>query len=237
MAFLAFCGVVLGGYFLGGLNGSLITSRLVYGEDIRDYGSKNAGLTNFYRTYGSRAIFLVALIDIIKTAFPVVMGGMLFESYFTFGTVTERLMVGRTLGGLFAMVGHAYPLLYKFKGGKSVLAGGTMILFLNPQVLLIALTAFLLAVLITRYVSLGSMLAAVAFPVSFIFLGFGTWATILAFICGAFVIYRHHENILRLYRKEERRLTFGRKRQDADEQDGENEDKNEQDTEARDKEV
>jgi len=215
MAVLIFLGIALGAYFCGGLNGAILSSRIVYKNDVRLHGSNNAGLTNFYRTYGSRAIFLVILIDVIKTALPVVVGGMLLESHLAFGTVAERLIIGRTWGGMFAMIGHAYPCLYKFKGGKAVLSGGTVALFLDLRVFAFVAVVFVLAVAITRYVSLGSVLAGLMFPVAFLVFRLGLWATLMAVCCGAFVIYRHRGNVLRLLKGEERKVSFGRKRREA----------------------
>jgi len=216
MGFLYFLVIIAGSYFLGGLNGAIITSRLVYKEDIREHGSGNAGLTNFLRTYGTRAVFLMVLIDVLKTAFPVVMSGMLLENAFTFATVTERVMIGRTLGGLFAMVGHAYPCLYKFKGGKAALSAVTVALFLDIRVAAVVLGVFLVAVAITRYVSLGSVLIGVCFPVSFLIFNLGLWATILSFCCGGFIIFRHVGNIKRLFKGEERKLSFGKRGEEAE---------------------
>ena len=212
MTILLFIAIALGSFFLGGLNGALITSRFVYRQDIRNHGSGNPGLTNFFRTYGGRAVFLVILIDILKTAIPVVVGGNLLESYAAFGTVEERVAIGRIWGGLFAMLGHAYPCLDKFRGGKCVLAGGTAALFLDWRVALIVFGAFLLVVALTRYVSLGSLTAAILFPVSLIFLAYNIWAILLAVLCGALIVYRHTENIERLFRRKERKVRFDRKR-------------------------
>ncbi|MCL2589138.1 MAG: glycerol-3-phosphate 1-O-acyltransferase PlsY [Oscillospiraceae bacterium] len=214
MSILVFVLIALGAYFSGGLNGAIITSRLVYGDDIRQHGSGNAGLTNFQRTYGGQAIFLLVLIDVVKTAAPVILGGMVLESMLDFGTVADRVIIGRTFAGLFAMIGHSYPCLYGFRGGKGILSGGTMVLFLNGYAFLILLAVFLLAVILTRYVSLGSVLAGLALPISFIVLGMNFWATLLALLCGAFVIYRHRENIGRLLTGQERKLSFGKKREE-----------------------
>ena len=205
--------LAVGAYFFGGLNGAIITSRLVYREDIRQHGSGNAGLTNFVRTYGRQAVFLMLLIDISKTALPVIAGGMVFEAFLTFGTMEDRIIIGRTFGGLFTMLGHAYPCLYGFKGGKGVLAGGTMALFLDGYVFLIVMGLFLLVVALTRYVSLGSILAGIALPISYIILGMNLWATLLATLCGAFLVARHRDNIIRLITGQERRLRFGKKRE------------------------
>jgi len=171
MAVLYFILIAAGGYFLGGLNGAIITSRLVYREDIRKHGSGNAGLTNFFRTYGARAALLLILIDVIKTALPVIAGGMILGGVFEFGSLDERILIGRAWGGLFVTLGHAYPCLYKFKGGKGVLTSGTVALFIDLRVAAVVWGIFLFAVLITRYVSLGSVLAGIAFPIAFIIFG------------------------------------------------------------------
>ena len=213
MAVLYFAAIAAGAYFLGGLNGAIITSRIVYREDIRKHGSGNAGLTNFYRTYGGRAIFLLILIDVIKTALPVIAEGMILEGAFTFGTVEERVMIGRTWGGLFAIIGHAYPCLYGFKGGKGILAGGTMVLFLDLRVFLILLLLFVLAVLFTRYVSLGSIATGIALPIAFLALGMGLWPTLIAVLCAVFVTYCHRDNIARLLAGQERKFSLRKKRE------------------------
>ena len=207
-----FLAIAIGGYFLGGINGALITSKLVYGEDVRDHGSGNAGLTNFYRTYGSRAIFLVILIDILKTAAPVVLGGMLFESSLSFGTLSERVALGRIVGGLFAMLGHAYPPLYQFRGGKCVLSGGAMLLFLDLRVFGIIFLVFFFLVLLTRYISLGSISAGVLFPIMLALFGYSLLAICLAVLCGGLLVFRHRENITRLMQKNERKISFGSKK-------------------------
>ena len=212
MIALYFLAIAAGAYFSGGLNGAIITSHLVYREDIRNHGSSNAGLTNFYRTYGARAVFLLILIDVVKTAGPVIVGGIILGNVWDYGTVADREMIGRTFAGLFAMLGHAYPCLHGLRGGKGVLAGGTVAIFLDWRVALIVWGLFFLAVILTRYVSLGSILAGAAFPISYIILQMNVWATLLATLCGGFLVYRHRENILRLLAGQERRIAFGKKR-------------------------
>lgn len=215
MEILLFLGIAAGSYLLGGLNGAIITSRLVYRDDVRKHGSGNAGLTNFYRTYGSRAVFLLILIDVLKTAVPVIVGGMLVSSTLTFAGLEERMLVGRTFGGLFAMVGHAYPVLYHFKGGKGVLAGGTTALFIDIRVGLVVWGIFIVTVLLTKYVSLGSVLAGIGLPLALLLFGMNPWAVLCAALCGLFLVYCHRENIVRLFRGQERKLSFGKKRKAA----------------------
>ena len=212
MDVLFFLLIALGAYFLGGLNGAIITSRLVYREDIRRHGSGNAGLTNFWRTFGGQAVLLLILIDMIKTALPVVVGGLLFESLFDFGTVADRLIIGRTWGGLFAVLGHAYPCLYKFKGGKGILSGGTVAIFIDLRVAAVVWGIFFIVLLVTRYVSLGSMLAGAALPVAFLIFQSNIWATLIVAVTGIFVVARHRDNLLRLLRGVEPKIGASRKR-------------------------
>jgi len=208
--------IALFAFVLGGLNGAIITSKLAYGDDIRKHGSGNAGLTNFYRTYGGQGAFLVVLIDVIKTALPVILGGNLLADHFAFANVEERILLGRTFAGLFAVIGHAYPCFNDFKGGKGILAAGTMILFLDYRVFLIVAVVFFSVVALTRYVSLASVLTALAFPIAMLVLGMPFWATILAALCATFVIYRHRENLQRLVKGEERKLSIGKKPEQAE---------------------
>ena len=208
---LLFIAIAPVAYFLGGLNGAIITSRLVYRDDIRAHGSGNPGLTNFYRTYGGRAIALLLCIDILKTALPVVVSGLLFAQFAAFDRA-DPAMIGRIWAGLFSMLGHAFPCLYGFRGGKCVLSGGTMVLFLGWQIALLTLGSFVLAVIITRYVSVGSILAGLMLPVALLIIGVHGWPVILGALCGALIAFRHAENLGRLFRGEERRLSFKRRR-------------------------
>lgn len=203
------------GYLLGGLNGAIVTSRLVYREDIRKRGSGNPGLTNFCRNYGRQAVFLLVLIDILKTALPVVLGGMLLEQYAAFGTVTDRILIGRLLGGFFAMLGHAYPLYHKFRGGKCVLAAGTLVFFVDLRITAIVFAIFLLAVLMSRYVSLGSILASLSFPIAMLALGYGALPFVITACCFLLILYRHRENLVRLARGEESKFQMKRHTDDG----------------------
>lgn len=206
MEFLLFPLIAAGAYLMGGANGAIICSRLVYKDDVRLHGSKNAGLTNFWRTYGKQSVFLLILIDVLKTAIPVLLGGMFLVNYASFLQTEDRLMIGRTFAGFFAMLGHSYPVYYGFKGGKAVLAGGTVAIFIDYRVALFVWGLFFLALLLTRYVSLGSVLAGLAFPIAFAFFGFHPIALGLSAACGLFIVYRHHGNIARLLKGEERKV-------------------------------
>ena len=179
-------------YLLGNLNGSVCISALVAGDDVRKHGSGNAGLTNFFRSYGGASTFLVMLVDIAKTALACLSCGLILES---FGYGYEGMM----LGAVAVSIGHDFPALLGFKGGKGILCGFTSALVLDWRIGLAILAVFVIAFAITRYVSLGSILGAIVFA-----LGFGLlhYDNLLVMIGGIFLgllaIYMHRSNIIRL---------------------------------------
>jgi glycerol-3-phosphate acyltransferase PlsY len=189
------------GYILGAANGAIIISKLIYKKDIRDYGSGNAGITNFHRVFGAKSALLVAAIDILKVVGPILLGGWLLGKY---GYRIE----GKQLAGLCAMLGHCFPVFYGFRGGKGILAGGATLLLLDWRVALICWGLFILAVVLTRYVSLGSILAAAAYPVSVAIFLPGVASILMALASAVLLIGRHHANIGRLIHGTESKLTF-----------------------------
>ena len=195
-------------YFLGGINGSIIVSRYIFHKDVRKYGSGNAGLTNFFRTFGPVGIVLVLLIDVLKSVIAISIGGALL------GIVGQR-MVGKVFAGFCLILGHSYPAFYQFKGGKGVLCGGVMAIMIDWRVGLCCWVAFIVVVIFTRYVSLGSMISSLLCPISmWIFSGTGDGFTglecVLALLCALLIVFRHAENILRLIGGTENRLDFGK---------------------------
>lgn len=203
-------------YFSGGLNGAIIASKLIFKDDIRLHGSKNAGLTNFMRTYGKKSALWVILIDTLKTAVPIFICWVAFTHFVPLSpsfNAADRAITGRVFGAMFAILGHSYPPLYGFRGGKGVLAGGTAAIFIDWRVAIIVFGIFLLAVIFTRYVSLGSVLAGLLFPISFFIFDFHTIGLILSACCGFFIVFRHRGNITRLLKGEERKLSLKRKKE------------------------
>lgn len=194
---------VLLGYLLGCLNGSVMVSHFIIRDDVRQHGSGNAGLTNFYRTYGARYALGVILFDMGKTVLACLLGGFLL--YHTCGDHT----LGLLLGGLGCELGHMFPVFFGFKGGKGILSGGTLVWLLDWRMALIAWGLFAVLWLATRYVSLGSVSAAVSMPVStWFFCGHSVLYTTLAAVIAALVVWCHRENIRRLLRGEERRFRW-----------------------------
>lgn len=194
--------VALAGYLLGGINGAIIISRLLAHEDVRKKGSGNAGLTNFQRNYGNKGSLLVILVDVAKTVAACTIGGALMR-YF------DMADTGRMLGGAACMVGHMFPLLFGFHGGKGVLCGAALAACMDWRVFCVAFGVFLIAVLLTRYISLGSLLAAVSYPFAFAWCFWGNWAVIgIALAVALLAIWMHRANIGRLIHGNERKFHF-----------------------------
>ncbi len=203
MWFSIFIGM-LASYLLGNLNGAVCMSALQH-DDVRSHGSGNAGLTNFIRNYGAGQAAYVILIDAGKAVVSCLLTGLLLAPYGDY-------RVGTALGGLAVMLGHNFPALLGFKGGKGILSGLFIALVVDWRVALIILAVFAVAYLLTKYVSLGSVLGAFAFAISFAILHFGDWAVMLCGVAmGALAVYMHRENIVRLIRGTERKTDlFGK---------------------------
>ena len=191
---------VLTAYLLGNLNGSVCISQIVAHEDVRSHGSGNAGLTNFFRTYGSWSTLLVLVIDAGKTVLGCLVGGLLLEPH-GFG------QEGAALGAIAVSLGHDFPALLGFKGGKGIVCGLAVACVLDWRVALIILGVFVVTFAITRYVSLGSVLASTAFAVSFVVLHWGNWTIVAAGVfLGLLALFMHRGNIKRLVKGTEKKV-------------------------------
>ncbi len=187
------CVIVLVSYLLGCINGSVMVSHFIIKDDVRKHGSGNAGLTNFYRTYGAKYALIVIGLDMGKTVVACLIGGFMFSHLFGDWTL------GVLLGGLGCELGHVFPVFFGFKGGKGILSGSMLAILLGWKVALVAWGVFMLLWALTRYVSLGSLAAAVSLPITvYFFLGHNWVYTALAFFMAALVVYCHRENIVRL---------------------------------------
>lgn len=186
-------------YLLGGVNGAIIASRLLHHKDIRSYGSGNAGLTNYYRTFGWPGAVLVIGMDVLKAVLATLIGGWLLG-------LENAAVVGKLFGGFCAILGHMFPVYYRFRGGKGVLSGVSMAFVVDWRVGLGCLVVFLIVVLFTRYVSLGSMLGALSCPILLWIFGYDTLEGVLGLLCALLIVIKHAENIVRLIGGTERRL-------------------------------
>lgn len=196
---------ILAAYFMGNINGAIVISSLFYQDDVRTHGSGNAGMTNYLRSYGMKKTGLVAAIDLGKAVISCLVGALLFEPY---GFYTE----GALLAGLCVSLGHDFPAFQGFRGGKGILCGLGFALVGDWRVGLGALALFLIVTAATRYVSLGSCLAALAVGIGFtVFHIHKPWAVALAWITVLLAIFMHRGNIARLVKGTERKLSFGHK--------------------------
>lgn len=193
-------------YLLGNLNGAVVISRLVAHEDVRTKGSGNAGLTNFTRNYGAATSVFVILIDVGKAVAACLIGGLLLKR---FGHYTD----GIALGGLFVILGHDFPALLGFKGGKGILSGVTVALMLDWRIGLFVFGIFLVAYLLTKYVSLGSVLSSGSFGFFYAWIHWGEgWFPIaVGLFLSCLIVWMHRSNIVRLVKGEERKTNlFGK---------------------------
>ena len=213
----AVLGIIIVSYLLGSINTSILISKIFFHDDIRKHGSGNAGLTNTLRTYGKGAALATLLGDIFKTAIAVLIAGIVFGFGYAGGiSVSEFCYVA----GLFAVVGHIFPIYYKFKGGKGVLATATMALILTPPLLLTLLVVFIIIVAISKYVSLGSVVGALFYPVSiFVYIklfagnnvGVPPMMALCSIMLAIIVIWCHRGNMERIANHTERKLSFKKK--------------------------
>ncbi len=188
------------GYLLGNLNGAVSISSQLEHKDVREAGSGNAGLTNFLRNYGSRNAVLVVLIDLVKTVAACLVGGMLLKP---FGYGMEGVM----LGGVAVSLGHDFPATLGFRGGKGILCGAGIALVADWRICILILVVFGLFVLTTRYVSLGSIMACLAFGIGFTALHLDKPLTVAAaWLIALLAIFMHRENIRRLLQGNERKI-------------------------------
>lgn len=200
-------------YFCGCLNGAVIVSKYILKDDIRTHGSGNAGLTNFHRTFGGKLTAVVLLLDVVKMVVAVLAGVLLAGLWFHGYREAELAVFAKYWSGLFCLLGHMFPVTFGFKGGKGILSGGTLAILIDWRLALLVWGGFLLLVILTRYVSLGSVYAAAAFPV-------GTWLFVshdpvimtLAIFVGALVVFMHRGNIGRLLKGEERKFSLRHKK-------------------------
>ena len=192
----------IGSYLLGNLNGAVIISSIFAHDDVRSHGSGNAGLTNFIRNYGPRTALYVILIDVGKAALACFASGMLLAE-------SGHYADGVALGGLGVILGHNFPALLGFKGGKGILSGVTVGLMMDWRIGLFVFGIFLVAYLLTKYGSLGSVLSSGSFGFIYAWLHPDRLFPILVglFLSGL-IVWMHRANILRLIKGEERKTDF-----------------------------
>ena len=188
--------IAISSYLLGSLNFAIIISGKQYKQDIRSFGSKNAGMTNIMRTYGKKAAGLTLLGDALKSMVSCLIG------YAIIG------QLGAYLAGFFCILGHIFPIYYRFKGGKGVVTTAVAILMCHPLAFLILLVIFLIIVLCTKYISLGSIMCVLLYPVILSWFPSGRTFAVFAVLTAVIVVFKHWENIKRLRAGTESKFSF-----------------------------
>lgn len=209
-------------YLLGSLNFSIILSEVVKKKDIRKSGSGNAGATNMMRTYGIKAAVGTMLGDIFKVAIGILVAfailGVPMKYIFTNpadAAEIQRVMLYKEFAGLFCVLGHIFPLYFKFKGGKGVAACTGMVIIVDWRIALILFVIFVSVILISKWISLGSIVIAILYPV-LIFVFYKNWIlSLVALLFTAIVIIAHRENIKRLIKGEENKISLKNKKKSS----------------------
>ena len=193
-------------YLLGNLNGAVCVSALIAHDDVRSHGSGNAGLTNFIRNYGTASAALVIAIDAGKAAVACWSCGMMLQPY---GYGFE----GMVLGGACVMLGHVFPALLGFKGGKGILSGCVVAFIVDWRIGVIILAVFAVLYFLTKYVSLASVVAALTFGICFVVFHHDWLPVMLGGIfMSALTIFMHRSNIVRLIKGQESKTDLFKKK-------------------------
>ena len=195
MLILAF----LAAYLIGSINSAIIVSKIMLHDDIRKYGSGNAGATNALRTLGKKGAIPVVIGDLLKAVIAILFAKIICSD--------SSLAV--YMAGIGVVLGHNFPIYFGFRGGKGILVSLVAILFADPKIGLIAAVSAILIMAITKYVSLGSVSGAVIFLVLGLTFRFGdVYFCIFAAIISLLAIIRHKTNIQRLLNGTESKLSF-----------------------------
>ncbi len=185
------------GYLFGTLNGAIVISKLTKHEDVREKGSGNAGLTNFLRSYGGWSTLLVVLIDLGKMVAACLLATLIYS---------EDTEIAKMTAGVAVQIGHIFPIFFGLHGGKGILCSAALAFMMDWRIFAIAFSLFVVVFLLTKYVSLGSIVAAAAYGVLFVvFFSEKPWVWGMGLFMAALAIFMHRSNIIRLIRGEERK--------------------------------
>jgi len=193
-----FISCIIIAYILGNISGGMIFGKLLFNKDIRDYGSKNAGTTNALRVFGIKAGALTFIVDLLKSILACFIGMKLLG------------LNGVLLAGIFVVLGHNWPVFLNFKGGKGIASSFGFIIFLDYKIAIVAIIIFITIVVLTKYISLGSMLTTtLVLPISYIFFEYRNIYVLLTFLfLASLSIFRHKSNIIRLVNGNENKINF-----------------------------
>lgn len=197
-------------YLIGSVNFALVISKMIYKKDIRDFGSGNAGMTNMLRTFGKLPALVTLIGDLSKGVIAILLAHMIFN----YIGGEPKFILGSYIAGICALLGHVFPVYYGFKGGKGILVTAGILIMIDPLICGIVFGVFLIVFVLSRIISLSSICAAAAYPVTTLIVRIVqsediltiVLHTILASMIGGLIIYLHRNNIKRLCLGEEPKI-------------------------------
>ena len=199
------------GYFLGTFNGALLISRGLMHDDVRTHGSGNAGLTNFNRVFGGKLTLLVILADVLKAVFGVLLGVLGAHLLTRAGITAISSLRAKYIAGLFCELGHMFPCMFGFRGGKGIMSGGIIAIMISWKVAVVVWGSFVLLTAITKYVSVGSISTGILFPVMAWVLYHDPVCLVAALLVGGLIVFQHRSNIQRLIQGNENKFSLHKK--------------------------
>lgn len=202
-------------YLLGSLNFGVILSKRLEHDDVREHGSGNAGTTNMLRNYGKGVGALTILGDMLKVMVAIIIAKLIISNneLSTIQLFSENTnIILKSYAGIFAVIGHIFPCYFGFKGGKGVATSGGMVFMIDWRIALILLAMFFIVVLLTKYVSLGSLVMAVFYPVFMFIFYKSVPLTIIAGVFMLIVIIAHRGNIKKLINHNENKISLKSKK-------------------------
>lgn len=201
-------------YFLGSLNFSIILSRTIEKRDIRESGSGNAGATNMLRTYGKHFAVLTMIGDILKVALAILIAFLILDAsldmFFKIADDKETavtMILYKEFAGFFCVLGHIFPLYFKFKGGKGVAACTGMVILVDWRIALILFAIFVITIIASKMISLGSIIIAILYPVLIAIFYQNVILILIAVLFASIVIIAHRQNIKRILNGTENKLS------------------------------
>ena len=199
-------------YLLGSLNFGVILSKGIEKDDVREHGSGNAGTTNMLRNYGKKLTIFTILGDMIKVAVAIGLSFLIVKLTNVYDLISEANvdadMLIKSFSGFFCVLGHIFPCFFKFKGGKGVATAGGMVFIVDWKIALILLAIFIIIVAVTKYVSLGSIIIALLYPILIYLFYKSLVLTIIASIFTLIVIVAHRSNIKKLINHSENKINL-----------------------------
>ena len=222
MSYIAFILIAIVSYLLGSLNFGVILSNHVKKDDVRNHGSGNAGTTNMLRNYGKGIALMTIIGDMLKVFIAIAVAFLIVRytpallgntGEISLQSLDTNMFI-KSLAGFFCVLGHIFPCYFRFKGGKGVATAGGMVFAIDWRIALILLAVFIIIVAVTKYVSLGSIIMAILYPVFIFIFHRSLVLTVIAAVFTVVVIAAHKENIKKLIHHTESKIDFKSKKKD-----------------------